>query len=207
MLLAIEGVAGSGKSTVRDRLLVAADGLGLPLTHVGQFSWLSLPATRAIVELRAGSAPSDDSTALAAAIEDLQLHVRHNISLAHEHAHVVADRLLLSTACLLALLYNTDPSKYLMPLSQVQDARPSLTILLTTDPSVIIARLESRRSTRRFGEATEALGRLSNLYRRAAQVWESETGGRVVLGPSLTSSDVDHFVRTAIDLLQETGAP
>jgi len=101
--IVILGPSGSGKSTVRDRLLIAAGNAGVPLAHIGQYSWLSLAATRTIIGLRAGNAPSDETDAVAAVTTDLRLHPRHNIRLAHMHAHVVADRLLLSTACLLAL--------------------------------------------------------------------------------------------------------
>lgn len=207
MLLAIEGVAGSGKSTVRDRLLIAADNAGVPLAHVGQFAWLSLAATRTIIGLRAGKASSDEADALAAVTTDLRLHVRHNIALAHKQGHVVADRLLLSTACLLALIYDNDPGEYLKRLSQVEGARPGLTIVLTTTPEVAAARLGDRRSARRFGEAPQTLARLSDLYRRAADVWTQGTGGEVLIGPSTTPTDTDRFVAAALTRLRMAGPP
>ncbi|MEV4868588.1 hypothetical protein [Streptomyces syringium] len=71
MLLALEGIAGAGKSTLRDRLLADAHGAHIALGHIGQFSWLSLPATRTLIGLRAGRPAADSDQALAAAHRDL----------------------------------------------------------------------------------------------------------------------------------------
>ncbi|MEU2135218.1 hypothetical protein [Streptomyces sp. NPDC018352] len=54
MLLALEGIAGASKSTLRDRLLADAHSAHIALGHIGQFSWLSLKATRTLIGLRAG---------------------------------------------------------------------------------------------------------------------------------------------------------
>jgi dTMP kinase len=207
MLLAIEGVAGSGKSTVRDRLLDAAGRVGLPLAHVGQFSWLSLAATRVITEVRAGRAPSRKVDALAAVSIDLQLHAQHNIAVAQTQAHVVADRLLLSTACLLALIYGDDPDDYLKRLAQIDVVRPALTIVLSTPPEVTAERLNGRRSARRFGDEPDKLAQLGDLYQRAADVWRQHAGAEVLVGPSTTPNDADRFVAEALARLRAAEAP
>ncbi|MEU8708647.1 hypothetical protein [Streptomyces sp. NPDC048565] len=80
MLLALEGIAGAGKSTLRDRLLADAHAAHIALGHIGQFSWLSLPATHTLVGLRAGRPAATSDQALAAARTDLQLHAQHNLA-------------------------------------------------------------------------------------------------------------------------------
>jgi thymidylate kinase len=202
MLVAIEGSAGSGKSTIRDRLLTAAGATGVPLAHIGQFSWLSLAATRTIVGLRAGNASIGESEALAAVAMDLDLHVRHNIASARQGGHVVADRLVLSTACLLALVYRTKPDEFIVRLASVEGARPSLTVVLTTPPEISSLRLDGRRSARRFGDEPDAIARLTDLYGRAAEVWHRETGAEVLTGASLTLSDADRFVAAVLARLR-----
>ena len=92
MLLAIEGIAGSGKTTLRDRLLADATRAGLAATHTGQFSWLSPSATRVLVRLRKGEPTAGPGNAEAAARQDLELHYRYNISPPLTGHAVVADR-------------------------------------------------------------------------------------------------------------------
>lgn len=207
MLVSIEGVAGSGKSTIRDGLLAAASAAEFRLAHVGQFSWLSLPATRTIVALRTGNHAISESDALTAVATDLKLHVRHNIANASVDSHLVADRLVLSTACLLALIYRTNPDKYVVRLNSVEGARPNLTIVLDTPSEVSSARLDGRRTARRFGDEPDAIARLTDLYQRAAEVWHHETGAEVLTGRSLTPSDADHLIAAVLARLQADAEP
>ncbi|ORT53122.1 hypothetical protein KBI5_08295, partial [Frankia sp. KB5] len=86
-------------------MLAAAADENIAVAHIGQFSWLSLDATRTIIELRAGRPAPDLRDATRAVRLDLELHARHNLIPALSRGSVIADRLILSTACLLALLY------------------------------------------------------------------------------------------------------
>ncbi len=200
MLVAIEGIAGSGKSTVRDRLLAAATRGGVPMVHVGQFAWLSLDATRTIVALRAGrTAP--ETAAIAAVRDDLTLHARHNLAQARSAGAVVADRLSVSTGCLLALLYDGPVRRYLAPLAEVEAARPNLTILLTTPVATCLQRLQRRSTGRRFGETPATAARLAALYQEAAQAWTEVTGDLVLTRPCIEPGDADLLVTTVLEHL------
>lgn len=190
MLLAIEGIAGSGKSTLRDWLLRAAAERGVPAGHVGQFSWLSLPATRSLIRLRAGDPDRGASAALDAACLDLELHARHNIGPALTSGPVIADRLVLSTAALLALVHDGDAGQYAAALAQVGGARPDLTVLLTTPPAACYVRARDRATAPRFGEAPDTAARLAILLEEAAGAWASATGLPVIRHPSATREDL-----------------
>jgi thymidylate kinase len=202
MLIAIEGLAGSGKSSLRDHLLGQAHNAGVKLTHVGQFSWLSLHATRTIIGLRAGHNGVSETEAVTAVLADLRLHARHTIALARTSGHVVADRLLLSSACLLSLIYGTDPKAYLERLAAVDHARPEMTILLTTPPGLCTTRLQQRATARRFGEQPETANRLAALYQLAADAWDEITGLATIRGPSASSSDAERLSGAALDSLR-----
>lgn len=207
MLVAVEGIAGSGKSTMRDLLLAVAARKGIPLGHVGQFSWLSLEATRIIIALRAGRTLVSEDAALAAVHRDLTLHARHNLTPARTAGHVIADRLTLSSACLLALLYHGRIERYLEPLATVDAALPEVTVLLATPTALCLDRLRTRRSQRRFGEHPDTAARLAKLYEGAGGAWQQLTGQRVLQRPAITSDDTDRLVEETLAHLGGAATP
>lgn len=200
MLLAIEGIAGSGKSTVRDRLLNRAPASGLEITHLGQFSWLSLATTRTIIALRNGRTPVTEPQAVDAIRRDLTLHCSHNLPVVP--GTVIADRWLLSSACLLALLYGGPVRRYLRPLAAVPGSRPEVTLLLTTPPDLCRQRLHRRPTTRRFGEDPSLSDRLAGLYRHAAEEWSTLTGLPILLSDSTSESDLETLTASAVGHLK-----
>lgn len=193
MLMALEGTPGAGKSTLRDRLLTDARTRGIPLDHIGQFSWLSLAATRTLVSLRAGHGANDPADAVEAACRDLDLHARFNLTPALACGPVIADRLSLSTACLLALVHRRPVAEYVKRLADQQQARPRLTVLLTTDPALCQNRLAGRETAMRFSDQPETTARLAELYRQAATVWTVRTGLEVWRRPCATTDDLDQL--------------
>jgi thymidylate kinase len=190
MLLALEGIPGSGKSTLRDWLLSAATHEGIQAGHIGQFSWLSLPSTRTLIALRAGQPVPTADQALAAARHDLELHARYNLAPALMSGSVIADRLVLSTAALLALVHDGPVERYVRHLAEVSAARPDVTVLLTTPPEVCHRRLEDRATARRFGETQATATRLTCLYSQAATAWAAETGLPVLQHSCVDSDDL-----------------
>ena len=207
MLVAVEGIAGSGKSTLRDRLLAAAVQEEIPLGHVGQFSWLSLEATRIIIALRAGRTPVDENAALAAVHRDLVLHARHNLVPARIAGHVIADRLGLSSACLLALLYHGPIERYLEPLAAADVALPEVTVLLTTPSALCLDRVRTRHPRRRFGEHPNTAARLAVLYERAGDAWQHLTGQQVLRRPVITDRDTDRLAGETLARLRGAAVP
>ncbi|MBT2397403.1 hypothetical protein [Streptomyces sp. ISL-100] len=206
MLLALEGIAGAGKSTLRDRLLADAHTEGIPLSHIGQFSWLSHPATRTLVRLRAGHG-GDPDEAIGAACQDLTLHYRFNLSPALAHGPVLADRLTLSTACLLSLLHQRPVDEYVERLAEDERARPQLTVLLTTEPGICHARITRRTTARRFTEHPEAAARLADLCQEAGNGWAKSTGLPVLRHPCTTPTDLDALSAACMDHLRAANRP
>ncbi|MFD4374802.1 hypothetical protein [Streptomyces sp. NPDC058486] len=203
----MEGISGAGKSTLRDRLLRAALAEGLPLGHLGQFSWLSLPATRAIVQLRSGLRTASTPTAMDAVRRDLELHGRHNLAPALARGHVVADRLTLSTACLFALVHDLPVADCVRQLAQVRAARAELTVLLTTPADLCHERLTQRVTRRRFGEGPDIAERLADLYDQATITWAEATGLPVLRHPCSTGTDLDTLTALCLGALRQAPAP
>jgi len=207
VLLALEGLAGAGKSTLRDRLLADAHAEHIPLSHIGQFSWLSHAATRALVTLRTGQPALDEEQAVEAACWDLTLHARFNLAPAQATGPVVADRLALSTACLLALLHHHDVHRYIDRLADQVRARPQLTVLLTTDPGLCNARLTHRTTAPRFTDRPDTAARLADLYPQAATAWTQATGLPVLQHPCATPDDLDTLTTACLAHLRGATRP
>ncbi|MFJ5882911.1 AAA family ATPase [Kitasatospora cineracea] len=207
VLMALEGLPGAGKSTLRDRLLADARTGGVVLDHTGQFSWLSLAATRTLVRLRAGEPADDPEEAVEAACWDLALHARFNLAPALARGPVVADRLSLSTACLLALVHRRPVAEYVECLAEQHRARPQLTVLLTTEPDLCQARLAGRESAPRFTDRPEAAARLADLYPQAATAWTRCTGLEVWQRPCTTKADLDQLAADCLAHLTATTRP
>lgn len=207
MLLAIEGIAGAGKSTVRDRILAAATAEDIPVGHIGQFSWLSLDATRTIVGLRAGRPAPEPRDAVDAVRRDLELHARYNLAPALTLGPVIADRLTLSTACLLALLHHQPVDYYIRHLADITVLRPQLTVLLNTPPEICDTRLARRASGRRFAEDPATAARLADLYQQAATAWTQATGLPVLRHPCTTEHDIDPVAGACLDQLRKATRP
>ena len=208
MLLALEGIAGAGKSTLRDWLLSAATGRDIPMGHAGQFSWLSLPATRTLIALRSGRPAPTARQALAAAQRDLELHARHNLVPALARGPVIADRLILSTAALLALVHEGAWSAATCGSSPKSTAaRPDLTVLITTPPEVCHGRLADRETARRFGEDQKTNARLADLYAQAATAWTATTGCPVLRHPCSTGADLSTLGSACLARIGTTATP
>jgi dTMP kinase len=197
MLLAIEGIAGSGKTTLRDRLLADASRAGLRATHTGQFSWLSPRATRVLVRLRQGERASGAEDA---AHEDLELHYRYNISPSLSGHAVVADRFMLSTASLIALVHE-QPAVPIAARLATAGRLPDTVVMLTTPAWLCQQRIATRPGAGRFTDQPGTAERLHQLLTEAAAGWTAETGGTVVAVPCADRRDLDHAADVCLRLL------
>ncbi|MEV4560891.1 hypothetical protein AB0K51_28380 [Kitasatospora sp. NPDC049285] len=204
MLLALEGIAGAGKSTLRDRLLADAHVEGITLSHTGQFSWLSPIATRTLIGLRAGQPAASADEASEAACWDLALHARFNLTPALTLGPVIADRLTLSTAALLALLHQRSVHAFVERLAEQSTTWPRLTVLLTTPPETCNTRIAARATARRFAEHPDTADRLADLYEQAADAWTKTTGLPVLRHFCATTAHLDHLAAACLERLRET---
>ncbi len=201
MLLALEGIAGAGKSTLRDRVLAEAHTQGLAITHTGQFSWLAPKATRILIRLRAGIPATSPDEATEAACWDLSLHARHILRPALTAGHLLADRLTLSTACLLAILHDRPVNAFVHSLAEQVDAWPDTTVLLTTPADTCMGRISARRTAPRFTENPDTAHRLADLYLQAADAWTQATERPVLHHPCTTAEDLDHLAELCLNRL------
>lgn len=201
MLLALEGIAGAGKSTLRDRVLADAHTQGVAVTHTGQFSWLAPKATDTLIRLRAGIPAASPDEAIEAACWDLSLHARHNLRPALAAGHLLADRLTLSTACLLALLHDRPVDVYVRSLAEQVDAWPDTTVLLTTPTDTCAERISARSTAPRFTETPDTASRLADLYHQAANAWTQATDRPVLHHPCTTTEDLDQLAELCLNRL------
>lgn len=203
MLLALEGIAGAGKSTVRDRLLARTAAAPCRSVDLGQFSWLDPAATRTLIQLRAGAKPRG---ALNAARRDLGLHVTYNLAPARDAGTVLADRWIISTACLLALSSRRSVDYHLAELAAHTSAHPDITVLLTTPAHVCLARIWRREAGRRYIEEPAIATRLAGLYERAADAWTRLTGATVIRHSCRTEDELESIASQCLQFISDHDA-
>lgn len=199
MMIALEGIAGSGKSTLRDRILELTTAQGIRIRHVGQFSWLSLHATRTLVDLRTGRAPVTEAESADAMVEDLTQHAQHNLTPAVDD-HMLADRWVLSTSALLELTHPGATERHMPRLARIESARPDLTVLLSTPVEICARRLALRPTPARLGDGVAAATELRGIYDHCADIWQ-QTTGLPVIRRSLET--IEHTEELARELLTD----
>ncbi|MFD3538256.1 hypothetical protein ACFWUQ_01990 [Streptomyces sp. NPDC058662] len=91
-------------------------------------------------------------------------------------------------------------------LEQTQ-ARPQLTVLLTTEPDICHTRITRRATERRFTEHPEAAARLADLYNEAAEALTKATGLPVLKHPCTTHADLEALVDACMEDLRSAGSP
>ncbi|MFJ5736189.1 dTMP kinase [Streptomyces microflavus] len=163
MFVAIEGVDGAGKSTLR-RLLAERLSARGHVHLVGQNSWLDVGAARAISGVkfaRAGrtvAGVTDYRT-------DKTLHYRLNIEPALAHGTVIADRYVLSDVVYRSVLEGRDTQILLDSLLDEVLPLPAVTLYLDIDPELAWQRVLHRAKPLRPYETAQNLRALSEAFR------------------------------------------
>ncbi|MEJ0075258.1 MAG: hypothetical protein WDO17_07390 [Alphaproteobacteria bacterium] len=151
--VALEGVPGSGKTTIRDIVLGHFRSAGRLTHHVGQHGWLSPEATQLIVGARRGSIQLHPEPLVAALAYDKTLHFRANIEPFVGDRLVLADRYSISDLFLLAATGAGGYDEYVSTIPG--GILPQITFIIMCSPDIAQARLQTRASVR-FLDAAES---------------------------------------------------
>ncbi|GGK16276.1 hypothetical protein GCM10010124_06080 [Pilimelia terevasa] len=164
--LALEGVDGAGKSTLGRLIATHVRAQGIPLSRIGQHSWLSPDATRVIVDLREGRACEYSvETIVDAYVRDKQLLSR-SIGNLLETRNVLSDRYIVSDAVYMDALYGI-PYRDTLDRHRAAGTRfPGLLIYLDVPASVASARVLKRGKSMRHYENTYTLAAVQRVYQR-----------------------------------------
>jgi dTMP kinase len=167
-LVVLEGIDGSGKTTLRnyvwDRLLRQ----GIPTIAMGQHSWLDVDAARLLVSLRSSSAPMmigrDLEMIRSAYLKDKYLHWQNSLRHAQGQSVVLLDRYFLSDAVYLQAIYGLNSSDTIDQGHAYGLPAPEVLVYLDIDETHAEQRVSARgRETKHYEEAV-ALGRVRAVY-------------------------------------------
>jgi dTMP kinase len=171
-LVVIEGIDGSGKTTLRNYVWNALLERSIPTVAMGQHSWLDVDATRRLVLLRSAAAPriraGENGHIRAAYLRDKQLHFLNAISSARSKCVVLLDRYFLSDAVYLDAIYGIDYAETIrLALEEYGVGVPDILVFLDIDAQHAERRvIERGRETKHYEEAV-ALGRIRQAYHTA----------------------------------------
>lgn len=142
--IALEGIDGAGKTTIRQALFRHLQAVGEPPLSLTQNSWLVPAATEVLTDVKyLGERRSEDVTAQAlvadkAALSRLLIEPHRTVR------WVIADRYLLSDVVYQEVLHSIPTAKMLDWLSTSLVSTPDITVLLDTPPDITNRRLNRR---------------------------------------------------------------
>lgn len=196
MLITIEGIDGSGKSTLMETLKRRCTDLDPVFTREPGATWVGGQVRRAVAE---GTDPITEALLF---IADHAAHLSSVVTPALEEGRlVISDRFTDSryayqSVTLAGLL--PDPLAWLRSCHAGWSVRPDLTFLLTLPPEEAVARLDPS-STREHFESAEVLSRVQECYMALVR----DDPGRflvvdALLAPDAVSSFVEAEIRRAV---------
>ncbi|UNS95036.1 hypothetical protein MMF93_00070 [Streptomyces tubbatahanensis] len=165
MFIAIEGIDGAGKTTLR-RVLAERLSRRHPVHLVGQNSWLSVPVARAISGVKFARASLHSAADVDEYRTDKLLHYRLNIEPALPYGSVIADRYVLSDLVYRSVLEGRDTDVLVDALLGGALPLPSLTLYLDIAPELAWQRILSRAKPLRPYETEENLKTLVAAFHR-----------------------------------------
>lgn len=192
MLITIEGIDGSGKSTLMETLRQRCRDLDPVFTREPGATWVGEQVRRAVAE---GADPITEALLF---IADHAAHLSSVVVPALEEGRtVISDRFTDSryayqSVTLAGLV--PDPMEWLTRCHAGWSPRPDLTFLLVLPPEEAVARLDST-STREHFESADVLARVQESYMRLVR---DDPGRFLVVDALLTPESVSGFVETEI---------
>lgn len=165
-LIAIEGIDGAGKTTMRYALYEALRKSGDWTFVVGQRGWLDVNDTTTIVDFRERRYPRGSNEVCGARFRDKAAHVRQSMEPALRTHHVVSDRYVVSDAVYEEALLGVAAEATLQRHRAARTRQADLVIFLDLDPEIALQRIGGRKRNRQIHENAADLRRLSDAYRR-----------------------------------------
>jgi len=162
--IALEGVDGVGKSTIRKRVARYLKEQKYPVLEIGQHAWLNITAARIILDARERRRALQEEDIVNAYYLDKQLHARYNILPNNEKAVILADRSVISDAVYQEALYGIPADETLNLYIRANQLFPTLLIYVSAEIETAIHRISRRGKHRRHYEKEADLRQISSIY-------------------------------------------
>lgn len=172
-IVAMEGIDGAGKTTLRNHLWDALLQRGIPAVAMGQHSWLDIEHSRLLAQLRLSEGPSDHNVSdlqriRSAYLEDKHLHWVNSIERCASQAVVLLDRYFLSDAVYLDALYGLDWRQTVDCATELGlTTPPDYLIFLDLDEVQAEKRINERGRETRHYEKAVSLRTIRSVYHQA----------------------------------------
>lgn len=164
--VAIEGINGAGKSTIRDHFEDYYTSRGESVFLLGQYGWLVPSATATIVAFREGWGGYTADELLAAHVADRAVTYSHIIE---PHLHcgpLVGDRCLVSDGPYIEALEGIPAEEVLAEYLAHGLVFPDVTLFVPVDTGEALDRIDRRGQGRKSYETMEILRRVNEAYER-----------------------------------------
>lgn len=173
--IVLEGIDGSGKTTLRNELWHELLNNGVPTIAMGQHSWLHPEYSEVLSQLRVSDShelpPSNINQFIQAYCTDKYLHWKNSIESQLKECIVITDRYTLSDCVYLSTLYNINYKDILNSGIQMGLGVPDILVYLDLDPISAERRVIARGRETRHYERSEPLKKIREQY---INVLESE---------------------------------
>ncbi|GAB2695113.1 hypothetical protein [Kitasatospora kifunensis] len=167
--VAIEGINGAGKSSIRDRLEGFCESQGLDVFLLGQHGWLVPAATSTILAFRerwGGYTLEDLLTAHVADRRATYDQIIENHLM--KWGPLIGDRSLISDAPYLEALEGIPAEQVLERYVEAGLVFPDATVLVDIDTSEALQRIDKRGGGRKVYETLDVLAQVNAAYQRLA---------------------------------------
>lgn len=201
-LIAIEGIDGAGKTTIRYALYEALRAAGEGSFIIGQRGWLDADDTKVIVDFREQRRRHAPQEVCAARFRDKHALAQTSVAPALRTHHVVADRYLVSDGVYEEALLGVPAEAALNRHREAGTPEPDLTVFLDLDPRAAVERIGDRKRNRQVHENLDDLTRISTAYRRIYADPRYSGGERLLRLSRELVGDVDGVTAQVVDLVR-----
>ncbi len=164
VFVALEGIDGAGKTTIRRRLFEALESADDFCLMCGQHSWLDPASARIIINFRENRVIPDPQVLRDAYIRDKVFLSKQIVEPALGVAHVIADRYIYSDAVYQEILFGLSAIDTIDRHVQLGTRLPDLIIFVDTDPHIAFERVRNRSQDKRYYESEDFLRKAVCAY-------------------------------------------
>lgn len=167
--MAIEGINGAGKSTIRDVFERHHLGCGEEVFLLGQYGWLVPAAAATIIAFRERRGGYTNDQLIAAHLADRAI-TYHDIIAPHlRHGPLIGDRSLISDGPYLEALEGIPAEQVVETYAEANLVFPDVTIFVPAEPRQALKRIDNRGGGRKVYETYEILRKVNAAYERLVE--------------------------------------
>jgi dTMP kinase len=188
--IAIEGINGAGKSTIRDVFERHHTDRGEDVFLLGQYGWLVPSAAATIIAFRERRGEYTNYELIAAHLADRAMTYRDIIAPHLRHGPLVGDRSLISDGPYLEALEGIPAEQIVETYAEANLVFPDVTVFVPAEPRQALERIDNRGGGRKVYETYEILRKVNAAYERLTEGSLLRSLTTVVRADSVSHADL-----------------